>query len=130
MELLKDRPEFKETIENNFFFKNEIADILDDIEAEVSFLPDKDDIITEIVEQIDKFSEDINIGKEKVGESIEDKQGLAIAIFEVINSYTGELEITNKSIITEEVINKLSEFVKINYGLSIKEAYLQSSSLL
>jgi hypothetical protein len=130
MELLKDKPEFKETIENNFFFKNELSDIIGDIEVTVDFDDDKDEMITELVEAITEHCTDIKFGDEKVGDSLSDKQELAIAIFELLNNYTGEVIVENKKEIIDQVIEKMSLFVKENYGLSIKEAYLQSLSLL
>lgn len=96
MELLKDKPEFKETIENNFFFRNEIIDIIDGIEAEVDLECDKDEMITNIVDAISKHCVNIEINGEKVGESIKDKQDLAIAIFDTVNAFTGDISIINK----------------------------------
>lgn len=109
--------------------KNDLIDIISEIEAETNF-DDKDEIVTSIVDTIDLHVKDITIGDDKIGESIEDKQILAIAIYEAINEYESSVEVTNTEEITENIINKMSEFVKENYGLSIKEAYLQTMSIL
>lgn len=130
MKLLKDLPEFKETIEGNLFFKNDIADSLEDVDVEISFAESKDEIITEIVGLLNNHCDEISIGGEKIGESIKDKQILAIAIFEAIDEFSCDITVTNKSEIADEVIDKMSIFVKENYGISIKEAYLQSMSIL
>lgn len=130
MQLLKDKPEFKETIENNIFFRNELLEILESSDFEISFETDKQDIITEIVEKINKYSEDIKLGDDKIGEAVTDKQGLAIAIFEVFDSYTGEVELESKDQTVDELIDSISAFVKENYGLSIKEAYKQSIGII
>lgn len=130
MELLKDKPEFKETIENNIFLLKDLEDIIEDIEVEVSFDDDKDDIVSDIVECINENLLQITIGKEIVGEAIEDKQILALAIYEVLDEYSPAVEVENRKQIALDIIDKMSEFVKENYGISIKEAYLLSANML
>lgn len=132
MELLKDRPEFKEKIEDNIFLAQEIADIIDDIEVELDFAEAKQDIIGEILEKIGQNVKDLEIGGEKIGEIIKSKEVLALDIFNVLSDFDCHCDITvlNKEEITKDVIDKMSEFVRENYGISIKEAYLQSMSIL
>lgn len=130
MELLRDKPEFKETIEGNIFLLQDIESIIENVDVEVDFAGDKDEMITNILDCINKNVCEIKIGDDFIGESISDKQILVIAIFEILEKYTGEVEVINKKEITLEIIDKMSDFVKENYGLSIKESYLQTQSLM
>lgn len=127
MELLRDLPEFKETIENNLFLLSDIQNIVEDIDVEIDY---SDDIISDIVDKIDKYCIPLEVNYIKVAEVIEDKRELAIAIFEAINEYECTINITNKKEIADDIIEKMSEFVKENYGISIKEAYLQTVGIL
>lgn len=130
MELLRDKPEFKEKIEDNIFLAQEVEEIIDDVEVETDYSEAKEDIISEILEKIGQNVKDLEIGGRKIGEVIESKEVLALDIFNLLSDFECDVTVTNKREISADVIEKMSEFVRENYGISIKETYLQTVGIL